>query len=107
MPRRRHSRRTTARVPLGDQVLPAALTDPRRQAVRDRRWTTLTAHGSLMMAGFFGVIAQFFNGTKPEVVAEQQMQARGNDGALQPDESPGASRFSSTIRLTHDNPPAT
>ena len=103
---RRHGSRTTARVLLGDQVLPTALTDPRRQAVRDRRWTKLTAQGSLMMAGFFGVIAQFFNGTKPEVVAEQQMQARGNDGALQPDESPGAAPFACTIRLTRNDPPA-
>ena len=58
MARRRHSghsghSRTTTRVPLNDQVLPAALTDP-----------------------------------------------------LQPDESPGAARFASTIRLTRNDPPA-
>lgn len=93
------SRRRQVHAPLGDQVLPAALTDPRRQDVRDRRWAKLTAQGSLMVAGFLGVLAQFFNGTKAEVVAEQQRQARSGDGGLVPDESPGAARFASTIRL--------
>lgn len=81
-----------------DQVPPAALTDPARQAVRDRRWARLTAQGSLVMAGFLGVLTQLFHGTRAEVVAEQQAQQSGS-GGVQPDASAGASRFAGTVRL--------
>lgn len=82
-----------------DQVLPAALTDPARQAVRDRRWARLAAQGSLVMAGFLGVLTQLFHGTKAEVVAEQQAQQSGSGGGVQPDASAGAPRFAGTVRL--------
>lgn len=87
---------------LGDQVLPEALTDPARQAARDRRWAKLTAHGTLALLGFFcGIIADLFSGTKPAVQVEAQVQQGHDDYALKPAAiGEGTPRFSSTINLS-------
>ena len=83
-----------------DQVLPAALTDPRRAAAREKRWAKLTAEGSLLLVGIFGMFAQLFHGTKVDVVAEQEARPTATGGAMQPahpDE--GAPRFAGRVRL--------
>jgi hypothetical protein len=90
----------------GDEVVPEALTDPALQAARDRRWAKRVVRGSIAMFGFFaGFLADLFNGTKPEIAVEAQVQQGHTDYALKPGAvSEGASRFDSTIRLPRDRP---
>lgn len=88
----------------GDEVVPDVLTDPALQAMRDRRWGKRVVRGSIAMFGVFaGFLADLFNGTKPEIAVEAQVQQGHTDYALKPGAvSEGSSRFDSTILLPKD-----
>lgn len=95
------ARRRRLSVVLPDEVLPVGLTDPRLQAIRDKRWARKAAGGSFAILAMFGtVLAEIFQPSRAKVVAEQQQdQASAAKGVQFGEPEDGGGRFGGTVEL--------